>query len=225
MTQPLQSPYRQQEARSYDTDREREPHWQHEHDYVRALLERRAPKRLLDAPIGTGRFLPLCAAHTQIAGLDLSTEMLRMAQLRAAELARSGLVLVHGSLSAIPFPPRTFDLTLCCRFFHLIPESLLRTMFGELARVTCGRLCVQAYVQGPLRWRVESRLRRISRNLVSRNERATSADPWSHIAAYFHPEALLLAAAADAGLKLASTMEIARYNASRVMMYEWDAAG
>ncbi|MDB4973976.1 MAG: Protein containing Methyltransferase type 11domain [Myxococcaceae bacterium] len=221
MTERLQSPYHEQEASSYDHDREREPHWQREADYVRALLQRRAPRRLLDAPVGTGRFLPLCGKVSQIAGVDLSGAMLHRSKQRALELQLTQLVLVRGSLAAIPLASATFDLTLCCRFMHLIPSELVGTMFRELARVTAGRVCVQAYVRGPLRWRLESRVRRVARGLLTR-ARGAGAEPWSHIAAHFHPEQTFLSAASAAGLRLASRAEIDRYNATRVMMYEWD---
>jgi SAM-dependent methyltransferase len=217
MTNTTQSAYREREARSYDQDREREPHWQREHDFVQALLSRRAPRRLLDAPIGTGRFLPVCPPSTRVAGLDLSAAMLEESQQRAQRLARGDLVLVRGSLTSLPFARATFDLSLCCRFMHLIPEHLLRPVFAELARVTAGRVCVQAYVRGPLRWRLCGRLIR-----VLRSERQ-STEPWAHIAAYFHGESSLLSSASEAGLRFVSASSLGRYNATRVMMYEWDS--
>lgn len=215
-----ESPYRAREAESYDADRESELHWQREHDYVQALLARRAPRRMLDVPIGTGRFLALAGETTRVFGVDLSGAMLQLARRRAAQLPT--VALMRGSVMELPFSRGTFDLTICCRLVHLLPTDQLVPVFAELARVTAGRVCVQAYVRGPLPWRLQSRLLRWARSLRSAR-RGTQAAPWAHIPAHFHTASDLLHAAAQAGLREHSRAQLARYQSTRVMMYEWDS--
>lgn len=218
-----QSPYRAREAESYEEDRAHERHWRRERDYVHELLRRRTPKYMLDAPVGTGRFASSCAPETRLVGIDLSISMLQVAKRRMALPVPARLLLARGSLAALPFSRGAFDLTLCCRFMHLIPASQLAPMFRELARVTAGRVCVQAYVKGPLHWRLQNRLRSLWRALRPDRSASRGSEPWSHIRAHFHTEAALLDAAARAGLCAVSATQLDRYNATRVMMYEWDS--
>jgi SAM-dependent methyltransferase len=208
----MRSDYREREASSYDEDRRQERHWSREHDYVRVLLDTVSPRRLLDVPVGTGRFLPLCSRVRTVTGVDLSDAMLAEAHRRSRELELTWLLLARGSITQLPFAAGSFDLTLCCRLLHLLPEELLLPAFAELARVTAGRVVAQAYVRGPIWLRARGRLQRLTR---ARDE------AWSHIRAYAHAERTLRDAADKAGLRFTSGTEIDRYYGSRVMMYEW----
>jgi SAM-dependent methyltransferase len=209
-----QSPYREREAQTYDQTRRIERHWAREHDYVRVLLGHAAPGRMLDVPIGTGRFLPLCSRVRVVAGVDLSGPMLAEAQRRSVDLELTKLFLARGSITQLPFANHSFDLSLCCRLLHLLPEAQLEPAFAELARVTAGRICAQAYVRGPLWLRARGRLQRMT-------ETQAPGSAWAHIHAYSHEEHTLRAAAERAGLRFLSGIELDHYYGSRVMMYEW----
>lgn len=51
--------YSSSEAATYEADREVEPLWHLENEFVRALFARSWAESVLNAPVGTGRFLDL----------------------------------------------------------------------------------------------------------------------------------------------------------------------
>ncbi|MET0285508.1 MAG: class I SAM-dependent methyltransferase [Polyangiales bacterium] len=216
-----ESAYGETEARSYDDDRRVERHWEREHDYVRVLLGHTAPARLLDAPVGTGRFFPLYARIRTVAGIDLSESMLAQSRRRAGTSELSRLLLARGSVTQLPFADGAFELTLCCRLLHLLPPELLAPAFRELARVTAGRVCVQAYVRGSLWLRARGRMQRELGRFDGARKRE---QPWAHIQAYSHSEASFHQAAVAAGLRLLQATELDRYYGTRVVMFLWQTS-
>ncbi len=90
----------------------------------RAALPRGA--RVLDCPAGAGRFADLLAARgLSTVAADQSTEMLAHAAraLSAASLPRR---LAAADATALPFADRSFDLVLCHRLLHHLPEEAQR---------------------------------------------------------------------------------------------------
>ena len=88
--------------------------------------------RILEVGIGTGRIsAPLIARGLNVAGLDLSREM--MGKLRNKFPPGLRLCLAQGDASALPFPDATFEVGLAVHVFHLIAPW--RQAIGEVWRV------------------------------------------------------------------------------------------
>jgi SAM-dependent methyltransferase len=68
----------------------------------RLQRQRSAPLRILDAGCGTGGLLANVRAEAWKVGVEISTEGIRLARKR-------GIVLVRGSVSALPFADSSFD--------------------------------------------------------------------------------------------------------------------
>lgn len=94
-----------------------------------------ADLNVLDVGCGTGRWAELVLnawPTAKVTGLDLSQEMLRKAEPRAA-IYPDRLDLVHGDAQGLPFDDATFDLVTCSHSFHHYPDQ--RGVVAEMARV------------------------------------------------------------------------------------------
>ena len=102
---------------------------------VRALLARHAPAapaRVLDAPCGSGRLAPALSGAARRVHLDANLPMLETARTQLGDGAR-----LAGSLFALPFADRAFDVVVSCRFLHhLHGADELERAVGELVRVS-----------------------------------------------------------------------------------------
>ncbi|MES3006487.1 MAG: methyltransferase domain-containing protein [Pseudomonadota bacterium] len=95
-----------------------------------------APLRILDAGGGQGQFgLQLAACGHHLTLCDISSEMLKLAQTQAADMALSTVEFVHGSvqemMAAVQNGIRTpFDLVLCHSLLEWVAdqEGLLRAL-------------------------------------------------------------------------------------------------
>jgi len=108
---------------------------------VRRLLERHGVRGpVLDAPCGTGRLASTLASFgARVVSLDLSASMLASAR---ASLPGTAL---QGSVHALPFRDRAFDVVVSCRFLHHLHEREARAAaLRELARVS-ERLLVASF--------------------------------------------------------------------------------
>jgi len=108
---------------------------------VRRLLERHGVRgALLDAPCGTGRLASTLGRFgRRVVSLDLSASMLARAR------ALMPCAAVQGSVHALPFPDRAFDVVVSCRFLHHLHEREARAAaLRELARVS-ERLLVASF--------------------------------------------------------------------------------
>jgi len=102
-----------------------------EQRYVFPLLPSLQNRGVLDLACGTGRWLTRLSAvgARPAVGVDLSSAMLRVAGDRK-ELAGS---VVQGDCLRLPFPPSTFDFSICS--FALGHIQDLRSVAAELSRV------------------------------------------------------------------------------------------
>lgn len=97
---------------------------------------------VLDVAIGTADLaIAMCRQHRaqQVTGIDLSTEMMRIGQTKAAGMPIS---FVEGSALAMPFEKESFDAVTCsfgCRNFSDLAQGL-----SEMYRVlrTDGQVCI-----------------------------------------------------------------------------------
>lgn len=150
--------YRGKTASGYDAKRRIQRRWELENEHVAALM-RGATGSVLDAPCGTGRFLPLWRELGLIAeGVDVSAEMLTQAAAKMG--ARSGtsetilnmeaeisvglkLLLRIGSLDDYSLNQgRKFDSVVCVRFLDLIDEDAMRRVVTRLCAVARKRIVI-----------------------------------------------------------------------------------
>lgn len=215
--------YSEAEAESYDQDRAGEHLWVLENQYVVDLLRRHPHACVLDAPVGTGRFLAHYSGRT-VLGADLSDAMLAVARERARGVPNLSLTLAKASIDKLPTDDRAWDLVICWRLLHLLPPDELGPAFAELARVTKGQVCVQCYVPARLDSRAAAWLWRWLRRFGLIFRRKRQLTPWSHIRTYTHTAEAVKAAAAAAGLQLEREDTIAGYEGTRVLAITWKAA-
>jgi len=108
---------------------------------------------ILDAPCGRGRLLTACATRApaaRLVGLDVSQDMAQQAR-----CAVPGARIEVGSVYAMPFRDRTFDLVLCHESFMHFDDP--RRALAELTRVSRDRV----YFSVTTRRQLNTLLRRI----------------------------------------------------------------
>lgn len=108
-----------------------------------ALLSNGNLGAMLDVGTGTGRMAELFSPHaSHVTAFDKSPEMLRIARARLQHLPTSGVTLVQGDFTDLPFKPAAFDTVLFHQVLHFAqaPEVVL----AQAARVTRpgGRIAV-----------------------------------------------------------------------------------
>jgi SAM-dependent methyltransferase len=69
------------------------------------------------------------AARFRLTGVDLSERQLERARRRVPEAA-----FVHGDLTAVEFPPASFEAVVAFYSFNHVPRELLATVFGRIGR-------------------------------------------------------------------------------------------
>ena len=105
---------------------------------IHALLGLRRGQTLLDVAAGTGRIaVYLAEQQLRVTALDLTPNMLRKAQARAAATAAAirHINFVEGNGRLLPFPGGLFDGVISIRFLHLLPVSLHRPFILEMWRM------------------------------------------------------------------------------------------
>lgn len=133
--------YRGKMASGYDEKRLKQRRW-HEEDRIvgemlRNVADLQTAGRLLDCPVGTGRFLPLYNKMSiNGVGIDSSEEMLALARKKLGRKQRDHFHLMRGSAAAIPDDIGVFTTCVAVRFFNLLEPEALRRCFAEMSRVT-----------------------------------------------------------------------------------------
>ena len=101
---------------------------------IAAQLKAVPYEALLDVGCGTGFLINLLAKQrpARHAGLDLSPEMIRMAEGKHIE----GAEFVIGSADRLPFPDASFDVVTCSQSFHHYPypEKAMAEAFRVLRK-------------------------------------------------------------------------------------------
>jgi ubiquinone/menaquinone biosynthesis C-methylase UbiE len=212
--------YGSAEATGYDEARMRESLWWEEEKFVKDYFHTYQPQRILDAPVGTGRFLHHYRGAQEVVGVDISEEMLKESSAKLRNLGLATINVEQGDIFNLKFADNSFDLVLCWRFAHLVPAELLTNALHELGRVTAGEVLMQAYVAWPYWRRIIGSLRRLPAKLYQRISGNTPpAPPWMHIRAYFHTERVLATKIHEAGLEMIERSEIGSYGDSTVYAY------
>ncbi len=101
------------------------------------VKELKLPKyyEVLDVACGTGTQALLLAENGhKVAGIDLSSIMLKQAKLRAKK--NPNISLIRGDATKIPFKSGTFDATTISFGLHDMPEGIRTKILKEMKRVT-----------------------------------------------------------------------------------------
>ncbi len=130
----LRDRYRGPLAEGYERHREG-PQWDAEDAFVAQVMAE-ASGRVLDAPVGTGRFFRHYPPGA--VGLDVSPDMMEQAAHRGWPEA----ALHPGSVLAMPFRDDSFDVGVCVRFLNWLDASELQVALEEFRRVVRGPLVV-----------------------------------------------------------------------------------
>lgn len=88
--------------------------------------------KVLEVGIGTGKNLPYYPSGIDLTGIDISSEMLRKAELRAGEM-RYDVELMVMDVEDMTFPDRSFDYVVSTFVFCSVPRPLKG--LGEIKRV------------------------------------------------------------------------------------------
>jgi ubiquinone/menaquinone biosynthesis C-methylase UbiE len=106
-------------------------------EWAISLMNIQPPSCVLDVGCGSGmaiRLMRSAAVAGFVAGVDYSPVMVRQARRRNAADVRSGRVAVlHGDVSALPFPDGSFDRLSAIETFYFWPQPLAR--LAEVRRV------------------------------------------------------------------------------------------
>lgn len=136
-TDALAAKYHGRTVSNYERERSRSPTWQSEHATVEQFLQQLpGQSRLLDVPVGTGRFAELYRdQQLEVVGVDVSADMLAAAATKGDALGLRW-TLRQGSIFELDWPDHHFDVSLCIRLFQwLTPPEITRAL-TELKRVT-----------------------------------------------------------------------------------------
>lgn len=133
----------------------------------REWIGARARGRVLEVAIGTGRNLAHYDSAASVSGVDLSPEMLALAEEHAAELGRE-VDLRDGDAAHLPFPDASFDTVVCALSLCSIPDP--GRAVAEMRRVLVpgGQLLLLDHIRStwpPLyaaQWLVEQLTRRLA---------------------------------------------------------------
>lgn len=110
----------------------------------------RVQGRVLEIAVGTGRNLPHHRSDITLTGIELSPEMLKIAQHRAKQLGREADLRL-GDAQALDFADASFDSVLCTFALCTIPDD--RAAVAEVYRVLRpgGRFSLVEHVRSPIR--------------------------------------------------------------------------
>lgn len=121
-------------AEHYDERRQHTAQWQAEQAAVERLVTQ-GP--VIDAPFGTGRFVPhYQAKRLEFRGVDISNDMLNVARLKY-----EGIDAQHGSVFALPAKEQEFTTAVCVRFLEWLPLEGIALALKELQRVAGTVIC------------------------------------------------------------------------------------
>ena len=188
--------YDKKVAQSYNSDREMEAHWVEENRYVEQYFKIHKIEKLLDLPVGTGRFFKYYRHISQLVGIDISEDMLDEARKNMNCLDKDiKVTLEKGDVFNLHFANNSFDGIIVFRLFHLIPERQLEAAIKELCRIGSKDIIVQSYEYSspPFFQRVKRRIKFELKKIIKPKpvQQNTNTTPWSHIEAFTHTENLI----------------------------------
>jgi demethylmenaquinone methyltransferase/2-methoxy-6-polyprenyl-1,4-benzoquinol methylase len=96
------------------------------------------PQQILDVCVGTAASALLVAEHfpnSRVVGIDISKDMLAVAQKKIARKSLTNLNVYPMSADAMTFPDNSFDKVMVSFALHELDPKLLRRVFKEIGRV------------------------------------------------------------------------------------------
>jgi ubiquinone/menaquinone biosynthesis C-methylase UbiE len=117
-------------------------------DHVVRVARIRAGERVLDIACGTGNTALMARARgAVVTGLDLTPELLAIAQKRAAEEGYADITWREGDAERLPFPDAAFDVVVSTCGLMFAPDQ--QKVADEVARVTKrgGRIAIQSWTR------------------------------------------------------------------------------
>ncbi len=139
--------YRGDVATGYDTKRQNSPKWMAEDRIIKEMLcSVKSGAKVLDCPVGTGRFIPHYEARNfRVLGLDVSEDMLCEA---SGKITNSSLVRLDvGDIRDLRLPANSVDVSLMIRLTRwLLPDDCISALHN-LQRVTKDRIIFTARVR------------------------------------------------------------------------------
>ena len=122
-------------AATYDAQRCQQHEWWMEHALVDQWAAAQPPgSRVLDAPVGTGRLLPIYVRHDlACVGVDLSSDMLALAKARGTAAVLIQQDLLHAEL------PQA-DCAVCLRFLNWLTAAEALTWLQRICTHVRGDL-------------------------------------------------------------------------------------
>jgi SAM-dependent methyltransferase len=211
----IETYYTPSQASSYESNRSNDI-WLGENEAFLKLIEiikkdplfAREKIRLLDLPIGTGRWISLISiALEYYAGVDISKDMLAIARERFNEIKMKGteIALINsGYQEYLPLNESKFDLVISTRFFGHFPPREAVKIFELLAGSTNSYLLVQARVTG--NW--QEWFREVISFVVSNPKRAYLRHKKSGRLSTSHPRHIFECAANKCGLSLVKSIVV-----------------
>ncbi len=151
---PAKQFYKGEQAKDYDQRRTgtalRRLEWNRERSLLKEFVVTRLQGNatILDAPAGTGRFLPMLQqlGHC-VTGMDISGDMLNLAKDR---LQKEDASLVLGDCELLPFKNEAFDYVVSIRCMgHMPPKARIKVL-QEFKRVSKKGLIVDMPILNPL---------------------------------------------------------------------------
>ena len=118
---------------------------------LRRRVLRRASGKVLEVAVGTGKNLRYYPANCQVTAVDVSGEMLNIAQKRAAKLRMDASFLLADAES-LPFPDKSFDTVVSSLSTCTFPSPLVALQ--EMARVcrTEGKILLLEHGRSDREW-------------------------------------------------------------------------
>ena len=117
-------------------------------DHVVRSAGIRAGERVLDIACGTGNTAIMARARgAQVAGLDLTPELLAVARTRARDAGYEDIAWKEGDAAALPYDDASFDVVVSSCGLMFAPDQ--ERVADEVARVTRpgGRIAIQAWTK------------------------------------------------------------------------------
>ena len=122
--------YGQRAADVYEERRVQKTKWKLEYECLESMLQPMRG-RVLDVPVGTGRFLQMYKyLSLEAVGVDYKLPMLELARTKYPDA-----VLEQGDITKLQYAVGAFDTVVCVRLLHLVTSREVPQILGELLRV------------------------------------------------------------------------------------------
>ena len=131
MTDAQADRYYGDEVANYEAKRHKQRTWRLEHAAVKKILNGFPNgRRVLDVPVGTGRFFQLYKRRSlDVYGADISAHLVAESQRQADDLGLKAN-LTTGSILDLPYSDDTFDIAVCVRMLQWLTPADTDTAIG-----------------------------------------------------------------------------------------------